>query len=103
MKKSFLFYNNLDSSWGLGKRTAYYIYRVVLLLCTGFSMGMLLLILALGPYAEKSFTRFALPEYFTQWDIVLFNAVPIAIVVVLCYFITARVWAGFLLGGGVFL
>ena len=88
MEKNFLLYRNIEASWPLKKRIAYYVYRV------------LILILALGPYATRYFTRFALPEYFTQWDIVVFNAVPVMLLVLACYFITGRAWAVFLLGGG---
>ena len=100
MEKIFLLYRNIEASWPLKKRIAYYVYRVLILLFAGFGMGVLLLILALGPYATRYFTRFALPEYFTQWDIVVFNAAPVMLLVLACYFITGRAWAAFLLGGG---
>lgn len=76
---------------------------MVVLLVTGLGLGISLLVLALGPYAVKYYTRFALPGYFTQWKLMLFNALPVMLLIVLCYTFIGRAWLSFGLGGGVFL
>lgn len=86
------------------KRNAKRIYdknRIVILLSAGFTMGMILLLLALGSYSNCSPTDQALAEYFTQFGIVVLNAAPVALLVLLFYFLTGRAWLAFLAGSGI--
>lgn len=99
--KIFLLQNNTDSSWNLYRREIYYFYRMVLLIILGLGLGMVQLVLALGPYATRYFTRFALPGYFTQWKLVTLNALPVMLLIVLCYALIGRTWIAFLLGGSI--
>lgn len=96
--KIFFLYKEPDLHWPLWKQMLYYVYREVILICSGAGMGVSLLLLALGPYAVGEFTRFALPEYFTQYKLLMLNAIPVVLLILLCYAVTGRAWSAFLLG-----
>lgn len=101
--KLFLLKKDVDEEWSLPKRLIYYGYREIILFIVGFSMGMLLLILSLGPYITKDYIRYALPEYFSKLYLIWLNAMPVALIVLLLYGVIGRAWIAFLLSGSVFL
>ncbi len=85
-----------EPGWPLWKRGVFYLYRVLLLLCAAAGLGAVLLLCAYGPYMWGVFLG-----YFRIWQIAVLNILPVALLMLLCYGITGRTWAGFLLGGGV--
>ncbi len=85
-----------DTAWPAGKRTAYHICRIALLVCAGLCMGLALLLLAIGPYSKR-----ALVDYLLHWQTLLLNTIPPALLALLFYGITGRAWSAFLLGGGI--
>lgn len=96
-KNFFLFQPSPDPAWTKGRKTVYYTYRAVLLLCAGLCMGLvLLLVLAIGPYSKAvSFT------YLQHVKLLVLNAVPVALLIFLFYGVTGNAWSAFLWGGGI--
>ena len=68
-----------------------------MLLCAGLCMGMVLLILAAGPYDNE-----IIPSYFQHLDLLLLNSLPVALLTLFFYGLFGRAWAAFLAGGGIF-
>lgn len=71
-----------------------HVYRAALPAAAGLGLGVLLLPLAVGPYAEEIFYG-----YLENWETVVLNIVPAALLVLLACAATGRAWAGYLLGG----
>lgn len=82
--------------WPRWKRAVYHLYRLVMLLCAGICMGLVLLVLAIGPYSRE-----ILPGYFSHWQTLLLNTLPVVVLIFLMYALTGRAWAAFLTGGGI--
>ena len=97
LDRFFLLRRTLDPSWSQRKRVAYLSYRVLMLLCAGLCMGMVLLILAAGPYDNE-----IIPSYFQHLDLLLLNSLPVALLTLFFYGLFGRAWAAFLAGGGIF-
>ena len=82
--------------WTPGRRAAYYIYRWGLVLCAGLCMGLVLLMLAVGPYPRE-----ALDSYYRSVAVMALNAIPVALLVLFFYGVLGSAWFAFLLGGGI--
>ena len=59
-------------------------------------MGLALLVLAVGPYSKGT-----LVDYLCHWQTLLLNTVPVGLLALLCYGITGRTGASFLISGGI--
>lgn len=92
----FLFRPEPDPGWPAGRRELYWAYRAVLLVCAGLCMGLVLLVLALGPHSKENVTG-----YLEHWQTLLLNTVPVALLVLLFYGVLGRTWTAFLAGGGI--
>ncbi|MBD5149629.1 MAG: LTA synthase family protein [Oscillibacter sp.] len=97
------FWNNLflvrpapEPGWPVRKRELYYAWRVGILFCAGLCMGLALLVLAIGPYPKGT-----LVDYLCHWQTLLLNTVPVGLLALLCYGITGRTGASFLISGGI--
>lgn len=97
------FWNNLflvkpapEAGWPVKKRELYYAWRAGLLFCAGLCMGLALLVLAIGPYSKR-----ALIDYLCHWQTLLLNTLPVALLALLCYGLTGRTGASFLISGGI--
>ena len=97
------FWNNLflvrpapEPGWPVKKRELYYAWRIGILFCAGLCMGLALLVLAIGPYPKGT-----LVDYLCHWQTLLLNTVPVGLLALLCYGITGRTGASFLISGGI--
>lgn len=95
-KNFFLLQPRPHPGWTTDRRAAYYLYRWGMVLCAGVCMGLVLLLLAVGPYP-----RAALVSYYRSAAIMALNSLPVALLILLLYGILGRAWIAFLLGGGV--
>jgi len=96
-KEYFLFQPAPDPAWPIKRRTIYYIYRVLILLCAGICMGLALLSLAIGPYTKE-----VIFSYFRYGTLLVLNTLPVVLLIFLFYGLTGNAWSAFLLGGGIF-
>ena len=97
LDRFFLLRQTPDPAWSRRRLAVYLTYRGVMLLCAGLCMGMVLLILAAGPYDNE-----IIPSYFQHLDLLLLNSLPVALLTLFFYGLFGRAWAAFLAGGGIF-
>ena len=90
----FLFHRKPDLA--LPQLSVRRVWPPLLLFCAGLCMGLALLVLV--PYPKC-----VLLGYLTQWKILVFNALPAALLALAVYGIIGRAWPSFLASGVVFL
>ncbi|MCD7776492.1 MAG: hypothetical protein LUH54_03865 [Firmicutes bacterium] len=89
-----IFKTEPDKKAGRRQRILYYLWQYGMLALTSICLGALLLIFAHGDYSWRGFLG-----YFTSPAILLFNILPVFVLVFLFYGITGRAWVSFLTGG----
>ena len=87
-----------DMAWPMGKKIGYFLWRFLVLLAAGISLGALALIFAYGNYSWGVFLG-----YFDNLFLVTMNVLPAVLLLFLLYGITGRAWLAFLLDGAVVL
>lgn len=94
LDRCFLLRRQPDPQWTVGRRAAWALWRAGLLLCAALCLGVVVLLLAYGPYSRE-----VLWDYLASGTILWLNIFPVAALVVLLYGLTGRSWLAFFLGG----
>ena len=87
-----------DVAWPAGKKVGYFLWRFLVLLAAGISLGALALIFAYGNYSWGVFLG-----YFDNLFLVAMNVLPAVLLLFLLYGLTGRAWLAFLLDGALVL
>ena len=87
-----------DMAWPVGKKVGYFLWRFLVLLAAGISLGALALIFAYGNYSWGVFLG-----YFDNLFLVAMNVLPAVLLLFLLYGLTGRAWLAFLLDGALVL
>lgn len=98
LDKIFFLQREPDMAWPMGKKIGYFLWRFLVLLAAGISLGALALIFAYGNYSWGVFLG-----YFDNLFLVTMNVLPAVLLLFLLYGITGRAWLAFLLDGAVVL
>ena len=83
-----------DMAWPVGKKVGYFLWRFLVLLAAGISLGALALIFAYGNYSWGVFLG-----YFDNLFLVAMNVLPAVLLLFVFYGLTGRAWLAFLLDG----
>ena len=87
-----------DMAWPVGKKVGYFLWRFLVLLAAGISLGALALIFAYGNYSWGVFLG-----YFDNLFLVAINVLPAVLLLFVFYGLTGRAWLAFLLDGALVL
>ena len=87
-----------DMAWPVGKKVGYFLWRFLVLLAAGISLGALALIFAYGNYSWGVFLG-----YFDNLFLVAMNVLPAVLLLFVFYGLTGRAWLAFLLDGALVL
>ena len=87
-----------DVAWPVGKKVGYFLWRFLVLLAAGISLGALALIFAYGNYSWGVFLG-----YFDNLFLVAMNVLPAVLLLFVFYGLTGRAWLAFLLDGALVL
>ena len=98
LDKIFFLQREPDMARPMGKKIGYFLWRFLVLLAAGISLGALALIFAYGNYSWGVFLG-----YFDNLFLVIMNVLPAVLLLFLLYGITGRAWLAFLLDGAVVL
>ena len=98
LDKIFFLRREAEAQWPVGKKVVYFLWRFLVLLCAGISLGALALIFAYGNYSWGVFLG-----YFDNLFLVVMNVLPAVLLLFLLYGATGRAWLAFLLDGAVVL
>lgn len=91
--RPFLFQKRPDSQLTRGRRAAFWLWNILILLCAAAGVTGVMLLLAPGPYALSVFVG-----YFTHPVLFLLNLLPVALLMALGWAATGRPWAAYLFG-----
>lgn len=94
LDRIFLFRGGMEPMWSRGKKTVYVLWRAVMFLCAAVCMGAVVLLLAHGQYPAA-----VLREYLASGTVMVMNILPVALLILLLYGLSGRMWLSFLLGG----
>jgi len=94
--KLFILHKGPEADWPMWKRVTFFLWRAVILLCAGATLGFLLLVFAYGHYSWGVFEG-----YLASPLILAMNILPVVLLIFLFYGLLGRAWLAFLLGGGV--
>lgn len=83
-----------DAQWPRFKRFFHNAIRIALLVVAAFLLGLALLTLAPGSHAREVLT-----DYFSFWQLIVLNTLPVVLLALACYGILGRVWCAFLTSG----
>ena len=87
-----------DMAWPVGKKVGYFLWRFLVLLAAGISLGALALIFAYGNYSWGVFLG-----YFDTLFLGAINVLPAVLLLFVFYGLTGRAWLAFLLDGALVL
>ena len=96
LDKLFVLRRAPGADWPRWKKVVYDLWRVLILLCAGATLGFLLLVFAYGQYSWGVFEG-----YLASPLILTLNILPVVLLIFLFYGIFGRAWLAFLVGGGV--
>ena len=88
--RPFLFQKRPDSQLTRGRRAAFWLWNILILLCAAAGVTGVMLLLAPGPYALSVFVG-----YFTHPVLFLLNLLPVALLMALGWAATGRPWAAY--------